>query len=278
MKLISFLLTFLITILLILLLWNRIVITVFAGEEGVLFKRWTGTVVDKVYGEGIYLILPWDKITKYNIRVQEHKDNFKVLSKQGLTINLKISVRYRPDKILLGILHQNIGPNYLESAIIPEVESIIRRYFSKFDDNEIYTSKGAILEKIIVESREKLSNKFIILEDLVFREIIFPKDIEYSIESKIIEYHKYKEYEYKLKRAKLEAYRKEIEAEGIAKYKDIISNNITNNYLVWNSLQATMKLNKSKNSNIIIMGSGDNGLPTILNKKLLGKKVENILK
>ncbi len=268
-------LTLLITLLIVLVLWNRIVITIHSGEGGVLFKRWGGTVVDKVYEEGIHTIFPWNIMTIYNLRVQEKRHEFDVLSKQGLTIQIKISIRYRPEKKMIGILHQNIGPHYLEAVVIPEVEAVIRRYFGQFNDEEIYTSKGAILEKILNDSAKNLSEKFIILDDLIVRNIEFPQSVKDSIQDKIVEYHKFKEYEYKIERAKLEAERKKIEAEGISRYKDIISKNITQEYLNWAGIQATLKLAKSDNAKVVVIGSGKNGLPIILNTEESRKVLED---
>lgn len=265
MKLVYVIITFLITILILLMLWHRIVITVHAGEGGVLFKRWGGTVIDRIYPEGIHSIFPWNLVTKYNLRVQEKKHDFSVLSKQGLNITIKVSIRFRPQADMIAVLHQKIGPHYLTSVVVPEVESVIRRYFGNFTDDQIYTSKGAILEKIRDDATKQLLDKYIILDDLLIRKIEFPISVKNSIQNKITQYHKYKAYEYKIERAKLEADRKVIEANGIAKYKNIISKNITKEYLTWEGIQATIKLSESPNSKIVVIGSGKNGLPIILN-------------
>jgi regulator of protease activity HflC (stomatin/prohibitin superfamily) len=265
MKKIYSLLTLLITLLIILVLWDRVIITVRAGEGGVLFKRWGGTVIDKIYGEGIHTIFPWNIMTNYNLRIQEKRHNFSVLSKQGLNINIKISIRFRPEESTIGVMHQKIGPNYIKSVVVPEVESVIRRYFGNFNDEEIYTSKGAILEKIRDNATKQLLDKYIILDELIIRSIEFPKAVKDAIQAKIIQYHKYKAYDYRIERAKLEANRKIIEANGISRYKDIISKNITKDYLTWEGIQATVKLATASNSKVIIIGSGKNGLPIILN-------------
>ena len=89
--------------------------------------------------------------------------------------------------------------------------------------------------------------------------------IKEAIQNKITQYHKFKAYEYKIERERLEADRKVIEANGISKYKDIISKNISQDYLTWEGIKATIELSKSPNSKIIVIGSGKSGLPIILN-------------
>lgn len=255
----------LIMLLALFIFWKSIVITIYAGEGGVLFKRWGGTVVDRVYEEGLYTIFPWDILTPYNLRAQQERHEFDVLSKQGLTIHLKISIRFRPDREMIGVLHKNIGPEYLNSVVIPEIESVIRRYFGKFNDDELYTSKKAILENILNDSTKRLADKFIILDDLIIRRMEFPPAIQESIQNKITQYHKFKAYEYRVEREKLEAKRKVIEAKGISEYKDLISRSITKEYLEWAGIQATLELAESNNAKIVIIGSAKNGLPLILN-------------
>ena len=252
---------------LIVFLWNKIFVTIHAGEAGVLFERFTGTIVDKIYSEGFYYIMPWDIMIPYNVRIQEQNDEFEVLTKQGLHIDIKLSIRFKPEYNMLGIIHKEIGPDYVDSVVVPEVESVVRRYFGQFDDEEIYTSKGAILQKIVNESVEQLAQKFIILDDLIVRKIKFPESVQKAIENKITEFHKFKAYEYKLAKEHQELERKRVEAEGIKIYKDTISKNITDSYLKWAGIQATKELAKSNNAKIIVIGAGDGGLPIILGQQ-----------
>jgi regulator of protease activity HflC (stomatin/prohibitin superfamily) len=259
----------------VMLFWDKIFITVHAGEAGVLFKRWTGTEINHIYKEGFYVMPPWHIMTIYNTRIQEQKHEFNVLSKQGLTIAIKISIRFRPDYNMIGVLHQQIGPNYVEAVVIPQVESIIRKYFGQFTDEELYTSKKAILQQIFNDAKDQLDSKYIILDDLIIRNIEFPEMVKKAIQRKIDQFHQFKEYEYRIQKEELEAKRKKIEAQGIKEYKNIISENITKEYLQWKGIEATVQLSTSDNSKVIVIGSGEGGLPIILNsdsEKSVNKK------
>ena len=122
-----------------------------------------------------------------------------------------------------------------------------------------------MMEKIVNDSKKQLSDKFIILDELIVRKIEFPKSVKDSIQAKITQYHKFKAYEYKIERERLEAERKIIEAKGIRAYIDIISKKLTKSYLTWEGIKATVELSKSPNSKVVVIGSGKNGLPLILN-------------
>ena len=60
--------------------WQNIFISILPGHAGVLWKRFQGgTVTDKVYGEGLHIIFPWDKMYDYSLRIQQKKNEMKIL-------------------------------------------------------------------------------------------------------------------------------------------------------------------------------------------------------
>ena len=72
------------------------------------------------------------------------------------------------------------------------------------------------------------------------------------------------EYEFKLTRAKKEAERQRIEAEGKAIAKDIISKSLTDKILTEKGIRATLELAASPNAKVVVVGSGKSGMPIIL--------------
>ena len=101
--------------------------TIKSGEVGVLYKRFGGgTQTDRVLGEGMKIIAPWDSLFVYNVRVQEAKHTLDVLTSEGLTVTLNLSTRYHPELELVGLLHQQVGPDYAQKIVLPEVESALR--------------------------------------------------------------------------------------------------------------------------------------------------------
>jgi prohibitin 1 len=64
--------------------------------------------------------------------------------------------------------------------------------------------------------------------------------------------------------ARKEAERQRIESEGKAKANEILSASLTDKILKEKGIEATLKLSESPNSKVIVIGSGDGGLPIIL--------------
>ena len=72
------------------------------------------------------------------------------------------------------------------------------------------------------------------------------------------------EYEFKLERAKQEAERQRIEAEGKATANNIINASLTEKILREKGIEATERLAGSNNAKVVVVGSGKDGLPIIL--------------
>lgn len=242
----------------------QIVITVNSGEAGVLYKRFFGTVTDETYPEGIHLIFPWDTLYVYNVRIQTILHEFDIITNKGLPIRLSLAIRFQPDYEMLGMLHQQVGPDYINTIIIPEVESVLRTLLSIYDPEDIYANKEDILTRVIVEATEELEKKYITAKGIVIRSIILPDSIRGAIENKLVQQQLEKTYIHILEKEKKEAERKRIEAQGIKDYQNIVMQTLSSDLIKWQGVQATLELAKSNNAKIVIIGSGKEGLPIIL--------------
>ena len=70
-------------------------------------------------------------------------------------------------------------------------------------------------------------------------------------------------YVFVLSAAKQEAERKRIEAEGIRDFQNTVTPGISENFLRWKGIEATLDLAKSANAKVVVVGA-QNGLPLIL--------------
>lgn len=263
---IPFIIVFTLIILLIIaFLWQLIFISIKAGQAGVLYKRFSGgTVIDYVYPEGLHIISPLNEMFIYETRHQTVKHEFSVLTNKGLPITLKLAIRFYPEYEMLGVLHQRVGPDYVNKIVIPQVESVLRRSIGRYDPEVIYTNKEGILTTIIVSALEEIGQKYVHVDDIIIRTLELPASIQGAIEEKLVYEQQYKAYEFRLAREKQEAERKRIEAAGIKDYQQIISQTLTEQMIKWQGVQATLELSQSQNAKVVVIGSGEHGLPIIL--------------
>jgi len=246
---------------------NRIFILIGPGEAGVLFRRLTeGTDITKIHSEGMSVILPWNKMFKYNVRVQERAEVVQALSSNGLTITVSVSMRYYPEYRNLAVLHQKIGPDYAEKIVVPEVIAGVREVIGKYRPEELYTLKTSDISEAIIQSVVRsVSEKFIVLDDVNIKNIKLPALVTQAIENKLTQEQMAQEYEFRIAREQREAERLAIQAGGIAVFNQRVNASLTPDLLRFKGIEATLELSKSTNSKVIVIGSGQDGLPIILN-------------
>lgn len=265
-RLVSLLIPALILLFLAAYLSNRIIYNIRPGEAGVLWLRFFGgTVTDRVYGEGLRLIPPWDVMYIYNIRVQQRAHEFDVLTINGLTLRLAISVRYYPEREMLGILHQKVGPEYVDTVVIPEIESVLRVLIGRLRAEEVYATERSIIEKSVNSAVEQIAQRFINVDDVIIKRIVFPPAIARAIENKMEQQQLEEAYEFRLAREEKEAERKRIEARGIRDHNQTVAASLSDSVLLWKWIQA---VETSPNSKLIVTGSQNFGLPLVGNLPL----------
>ena len=236
------------------------------GQKGVLFET-LGDGLDKetIYGQGLHIIAPWNDMIIYDVKETETFEKMEVLSSNGLSIKIDLSILHHPVHDRIGYLHDNLGENYLEKIIKPAVRSVTREVIGNYLPEELYNSKRKEIEdEIFSKTQDIVSEKDITLPAIYIRDVTLPQTLVGAIEQKLKQEQESLEYEFKIDKAKKEAERKEIEANGIAEFQRIVNKTITPQLLKWKGVEATQEIAKSTNSKVIVIGNGDGDLPIIL--------------
>lgn len=79
-----------------------------------------------------------------------------------------------------------------------------------------------------------------------------------------MQFHIMQGYTFRIEREEKERLRKQVEAKGIRDFQSIVSEGISEQYLKWKGISATLELATSNNSKVVVIGAGEGGLPIIL--------------
>jgi regulator of protease activity HflC (stomatin/prohibitin superfamily) len=283
-------------------LYPYVIITVPSGQVGVLWKRFNGfdgycwcfvgrgTILDpkQLRNEGLHIVWPWDRLFLYDLRLHSTTQTYNAISKDGVSVAAQISIRFQLVHNSIGVLHKFIGPAYLQSVVSPEIGSQAREVVSQYTAQQVYTSREEIQEKIRNSSQKSLGthlnnliqpdameqpdpkhyndflqNSIQILDTLVLS-IELPPAIVAAINRQTEQYYQIQEYKFRVEREAQESKRKQIEANGIAAFQRTVSQGISDSYLRWRGIEATLALAQSPNTKIVIIGNSKDGLPIIL--------------
>lgn len=248
------------------ILSNTTFITIPAGSKGVLFKRFAGGIEkDKVYDQGFHVVAPWNDLIIYDVRINEGYEKMEVLSKNGLSIQVELAYRYNPISNKIGYLHDEIGNDYLDRIVKPEIRSATREVIGKYLPEELYsTQREAIQTEIFDRTAKNVSEKYIHLDAILISSLELPPKLKAAIEQKLQEEQMSFQYEFRLDKERKEAERRIIEARAKAEANKLLSASLTDKILRDKGVEATLELAKSPNSKVIVVGSGKDGLPLIL--------------
>ena len=235
-----------------------------SGHAGVKWT-WTGGTENEVYGEGVHIMPPWNRMYIYITRTLDQVENLHILTSNGLSVGLETSIRYRVISSELPQLHQELGMDYYTKIIQPVVRSEAREVVAQYTPEQIYSTKRQeIGDAIQVAVESALEGKHVILEAVLIRDVELPDKIRAAISEKLEEEQKAQKMKWTLERERKEAERKGIEAQGIADFQKIVSAGISEALLKWKGIEATQALAQSPNAKVVVIGSGKEGLPIIL--------------
>lgn len=270
-------------------LWHRF--------NGLGFYCWClhgrGTVLDprELRDEGLHVIFPWNILYLYDLRLQTKVDTYNAISKDGVSLSATISTRFQLKHDDLPILHKFVGPDYAAKVLFPEIGSRAREIISQYTAEEVYSTKREAIEAAIRTSAQKrlgerldrllqmqaseevpqepgekpaysMRDAIEVFDTLVLG-IELPPSIVAAINRKLAQYYITQEYDFRIARERKESERKRIEAAGIYDFQRTVSERISDSYLRWRGIEATLQLAHSPNAKIVVMGNRKQGLPVI---------------
>lgn len=234
-----------IIIIVILTIWivSLFVVIIGAGETGVytLF----GKVRDQELSSGFHLVNPLAKIQKMNIRTEQYtmsvtanegqktgNDTISALTKEGLDVNIDFTALYHLDEPKASDIYREVGLDYVDKIIRPEIRGIIRNVVSQYEAKELYSEKRQEASgRIFSDLKEKLDPRGVIVEEAVIRNVGLPASLAKAIQDKLAAEQEAQRYDFVLDKEKKEAERKRIEAEGQRDAQKIINESLSDEYL-----------------------------------------------
>jgi regulator of protease activity HflC (stomatin/prohibitin superfamily) len=245
------------------------IVIVEAGNTGV--YHLFGKVKDKEISSGFHLVNPLAKVTTMSIRTEDYTmsfvknegnkkgvDSISALTKEGLEVNLDITVLYRLEEAKASDIYKEVGLDYEEKIIRPVIRSTIREVIATYNSKDIYSEKR---EQATVSIHEDLNallaDRGIITEEVLLRNVKLPTNLANSIQEKLQAEQESQKYEFILQKEEKEKQRKLIEAEGQRDAQRIINESLTPNYLYY----LYIKELKDREGTIYVPVSPDSGMP-----------------
>lgn len=191
-----------------------------------------GQVSTQPLSPGLRMVNPLARIVPISIRTQEDKETMDVPSKEGLTVQLEISVLYRLDPDRAVEVYKTVGADYQEVILVPQFRSVARGITAEEEAKGLYTSqRETMAQRFQQHLSELIAPRGILVEKVLLRKVALPNTVRDAIEQKLKAEQDAERMKFILQRETQEAERKRIEAGGIRDAQAIINQSLTAQYL-----------------------------------------------
>jgi regulator of protease activity HflC (stomatin/prohibitin superfamily) len=241
------------------------VIQVEPGMVGV--QKLFGKVNDKILESGLNIVNPMVKVVMFDTRTQNYTmsgvldegqkqtdDAIRVLSADGLEVIIDLTVLYKVVPTEAPRILSEIGTEYRDVIVRPICRTKIRDNAVYYDAVALYSTKRDEFQTRIFSTIESdFTERGLLLEQLLVRNITLPESVKTTIESKINAEQEAQKMTFVLQKELQEAERKRVEAQGIADYQKILSTGLSEKQLQYEMIKA---ISTSPNAKLIFMTNG----------------------
>lgn len=235
---------------------SRVIIVIPVGNIGV--EYFQGKVSNRTLPAGIYAINPFSDIVQFSTRLRDIKEEISANSKEGLALEIDISIQYRIDPAKAGNVYQNIGTDERE-IVISRFRAIAREIVAGYPAEAVYSTKR---KEISLQLRENLRSYItplgFVVDEALLRNVKIPETLQAAIQQRVKVEQENLQMQFVLAKEKQEAERKRIEAKGRADAQKILAESLTPAILQLRTIEANEKLSLAPNSKLVILGNGQN--------------------
>jgi len=218
---------------------------------------------------GLNFIIPAvQRVIKMSVRTHSYDlrgaNSINSLSKDGLTINTELTVLYKIMPTKAAEIYVEYGLDYEDKIIKPVIRSAVRDVIATLDSSQVYQERELIQKKLMESVSKELEKRYIVLDEILIRDIRLPKRVVEAIEQKRRAYEEMQKMKFIVEKEKLEAERKRVEAQGIADANKIIAGSLTREYLQWKFIE-NIKAYAQGDNNTVILIPYDQQMTPIIN-------------
>lgn len=246
------------------------------GEVGLMWKPYSSGLGQKPLDSRVQFYLPWNSVFTYSIQWHSYQEKVEVLTRDDLTIIVTAQLIARAKQNELYELQMEIGTDYYEKVVRPQFRTSIRNILSSY--NMVSVSKETPNVSILIKKtlQEKLSDKHVDIDDVIIDDVEYSPSILRAIETKLTKQQEQEQMKFEINIAKRDAEIQIISAEGKAKAilieadaqakaQKMMSESITPRYI-------QLKAVENPNNKLIILPSGKDGMPLMLNSDIINNK------
>ncbi|MBI3483970.1 MAG: hypothetical protein HY012_02300 [Acidobacteria bacterium] len=174
------------------------IVVVPTGMAGVRVSQFYGTRPGAL-DPGVHIVPPLvEAVALYDTRehvfttagaddAKKKAEVLKVQAREGLSIGLAISVRYRLDPKRLDYIHANLPQPVDEELVAPVVASVFRQVIPNFTVREVFATRREEIRKSVTDAiSSRLGSDGVLVKEVMLRDIVLPAEYARGLEGLLL--------------------------------------------------------------------------------------------
>jgi regulator of protease activity HflC (stomatin/prohibitin superfamily) len=156
------------------------------GHRGLFFDPRHGGLQHEVLGPGWHRVGVWGRLDDFDVTYSTKKEELHTTSAEGLGIDIKVSIIFRPVVSELYDLDVEIGPNFYDEVIGPEFRTAARGVFARHSYLDMQKINEKLEDEIEAEVRRRTAGKHVEISSVTMEELSYGPDIAGAIRQKLV--------------------------------------------------------------------------------------------
>jgi len=169
----------------ILLMLSACATTVEPGHLGLYFDRFRGTLHREPVGPGLHYVGFLGRMEDFDVTYSTRSEEIRTTSSEGLQLELKIAVIYRPVRAELYELDTEIGTNFYDEVIGPEFRSAARGVFARHSYIDLMKRNEQVEDEVERDLRRRIAGKHLEIASVTLESLKYADAIVTAVREKL---------------------------------------------------------------------------------------------
>ncbi len=156
------------------------------GHRGLFFDSHHGGLQHEILNEGRHWVGTYGRIIDFDVTYAERTEEIHTISAEGLALDLKLSLSFRPVTAEIYDLDVEVGPNYYDEVVGPEFKTAARGVFSRHPYQEVQRMNEKVEDEVEAELRRRIAGKHVEISSVRLLEVNYSPEIVNADRAKLV--------------------------------------------------------------------------------------------
>jgi len=156
------------------------------GHRGLLFNPRRGGLEQHVLGPGWHGVGVFGRVDDFDVTYSTKHEDLHTISVEGLSMDVRVCLIFRPIVSELYDLDVEIGPNYYEEVVGPEFRTATRGVFARHSYLEVQKINEKLEDEIEAELRRRITGKHIEISSVTMEAVDYAPELAAAVRAKLV--------------------------------------------------------------------------------------------